>query len=166
MSDGTEPGDADLVLRPAVPEEVAALVEVQLLARRAAAMPAPLRGPGALRDRWKERLSSSDEVWVAELQGEVVGCLLLTETWLDDLYVLPSTSGRGVGSALLDLAKSLRPRGFGLYVLEGNDRALGFYLGRGLVVVAHHPDGGGADAREEGGHPDVELTWEGDVGPR
>jgi GNAT superfamily N-acetyltransferase len=149
-----------------VPGEAPVLAEVQVLARRAAMMPAPRGGPVALRERLEGHLTSSAEIWTAELDGRVVGWLLLTETWLDDLYVLPSAAGQGAGSALLELAKSLRPRGFGLYVLEGNDRARDFYLERGLRVVAHHPDGGGAEAREEGGHPDVELAWDGTVGPR
>lgn len=162
------PSDAsvlpDLVLRPAAPDEVPVLVDVHLRARRAASMPPPRGGRAALRERLEGRLASADDLWVAELEGRVVGCLLLTATWLDDLYVLPAVSGQGIGSALLDLAKSLRPGGFGLYVLEGNDRALGFYLARGLRVVAHHRDGGGVQALEEGGHPDVELSWEGAVG--
>lgn len=157
---------AELVLRPSHPDEAGVLAEVHLRARRAAGMPAPGGGPAALRDRLAERLASSAEIWVAELEGRVVGYLLLTDTWLDDLYVGPSASRLGVGSALLELAKALRRRGFGLYVLEENVSALAFYVGRGLAVVAHHPDGGGAGAREEGGHPDVELAWEGTVGPR
>lgn len=166
MAPAAGPVPPDLVLRPSLPGEAETLAEVQLLARRSARMPTPRGGAAALRDRLEERLASSAEVWVAEVGGPVVGYLLLTETWVDDLYVVPAAARHGVGTALLDLAKSLRPRGFGLYVLEDNLSALAFYLGRGLVVVVHHPDGGGADAREEGGCPDVELAWEGTVGPR
>ena len=71
-------------------------------------------------------------MWVAEAEGVVVGYLRLTGDWLDDLYVVPEHAGQGVGSALLDLAKALRPGGFGLWVFETNVPARAFYAAHGL----------------------------------
>jgi chorismate mutase len=97
------------------------------------------------------------ETWVAERDGEVVGYLVLDPEWLDSLYVRPDLTGRGIGSVLLDLVKSLRPDGFGLWVFETNVRAQEFYRRHGLIVVRRTD---GSDNEERA--PDLEMAW---VGP-
>jgi ribosomal protein S18 acetylase RimI-like enzyme len=80
--------------------------------------------------------------------------MALDDTWLDDLYVAPRRAGRGIGSALLDLAKALRPGGFGLWVFEMNGPARRFYERHGLVPV-ERTDGSGNEERA----PDVRYAW-------
>lgn len=145
-----------LVLRLAEPADVADLAAVQVAARAEAAMPANIHPDAEIRDFLAGRLGR-DEVWVAELDGAVAAYARFTGTWLDDLYVRPGHQGAGLGSALLDLVKSLRPDGFGLYVFESNLGARRFYAARGFVVTEH----GDGSANEER-RPDVRMEWSGD----
>jgi GNAT superfamily N-acetyltransferase len=88
--------------------------------------------------------------------GEVVGYARFTATWLDDLYVVPGHAGSGIGSALLDLVKSLRPGGFQLWVFEMNAPARAFYARHGLVE-RERTDGSG----NEESAPDIRMEWPG-----
>jgi ribosomal protein S18 acetylase RimI-like enzyme len=137
---------ADLTLRPALREDAAVLAELFLAAREAAypAMPRPVHAAPAVHR------------WFHELLGRSVGYLVLDPAWLDSLYVRPDLAGRGIGSALLDLAKALRPDGFGLWVFESNVPARRFYERHGLREVRRTD---GRDNEERA--PDIELAWPG-----
>jgi GNAT superfamily N-acetyltransferase len=116
----------------------------------------------------REDLLARREVWVAEAAiasapdtaapaadaAEVVAVMSLDEEWLDDLYVAPEHAGHGVGSALLQLAKALRPNGFDLWVFEVNAPARRFYERHGLVQL-ERTDGSGNDERA----PDCRYGW-------
>jgi chorismate mutase/GNAT superfamily N-acetyltransferase len=167
--EGEDGGAAtDLTLRPAVPDDADALAELFLAARAAAfpAMPATVHPPAEVRHWFREVLGllprtiampAERETWVAERDDALVGYLILDPEWLDSLYVRPDLTGQGIGSVLLDLAKSLRPDGFGLWVFETNVRAQAFYRRHGLVVVRRTD---GSDNEEKA--PDLEMAW---VGP-
>ena len=61
----------------------------------------------------------TSEVWVAEADsGGVAGFLSLDGPLLGHIYAEPR--GSGVGSALLEKAKELRPGGFDLWVFQRN----------------------------------------------
>lgn len=96
------------------------------------------------------------EVWLAEMDGRVVGVLALDDAWLDHLYVLPPHAGGRIGSALLELAKGLRPAGFGLWTFVSNTPAQAFYERHGLVEV-ERTDGAGNAERS----PDIRYAWAG-----
>jgi GNAT superfamily N-acetyltransferase len=144
---------SDLQLRPAVPDDVPRLAEVQLAARDASPMPPGLHPLPEVRDHIAELFGSS-ETWVAELDGRIVGYARFTRTWLDDLYVEPGAQGRGVGSALLDLVKARHPDGFSLWVFVSNVPARRFYEARGLVEHLR-TDGAGNEEKA----PDIQLVW-------
>lgn len=118
-------------------------------------MPPPVHEAGDVH-RWLATRLRDDEVWVAEAGGRVVGYVRLTATWLDDLYVLPETAGHGVGTALLEVAKGLRPGGFCLWVFESNAPARAFYARRGLVEL-ERTDGSANEERS----PDLRMAWPG-----
>jgi GNAT superfamily N-acetyltransferase len=96
-----------------------------------------------------------DEVWLAEEDGRTLGFMGLrrsrTNGWevLEKLYVEPDAQNRGVGTALLEKAKELRPDGFVLWVFQKNTGARRFYERHGFVLakltdgahnMEHEPD--------------------------
>jgi GNAT superfamily N-acetyltransferase len=146
-----------LKLRPAQDDEAAAAAGVWLASRWAntATIPAPVHSDDAVR-RWMcETVFTTREVWLAvDADDTAIGLLVLDEAWLDDLYVVPERSGHGVGVALLELAKRLRPDGFGLWVFASNTGAQRFYQRHGLLPV-ERTDGAG---NEEKAH-DIRYLW-------
>jgi GNAT superfamily N-acetyltransferase len=89
-----------------------------------------------VREAWRRALADpAIEVFVAEVDGEMVGSVSVGLEYLRTLYVLPSHQGTGVGSALHDHALDrLRGRGARqakLWTLEENDSARRFYERRG-----------------------------------
>jgi GNAT superfamily N-acetyltransferase len=98
------------------------------------------------------RLVESSELWVAEDDGRVAGFVSLSGDLLGHIYVHPR--GLGVGSALLEQAKALRPGGFHLWVFQRNEGARRFYERHGLELV-RLTDGAGNDERE----PDALYRW-------
>jgi len=137
----------DVLIRRAVDDDADAVQEVYLTARRAAPMPDPAQ----------EQVARSGETWVAEVGGVVRGYTRLAGDWLDDLYVAPAYAGQGIGTALLDLVKSLRPGGFCLWVFETNEPARRFYAHRGLVEL-QRTDGTANDDQA----PDIMTAWPGE----
>ncbi len=84
----------------------------------------------------------------------VVGLLVVGDGELDQLYVHVDYQGRGVGTRLLDLAKSLSLGGLQLYTFEINQGAQRFYERHGFVVI-----GRGVEA--ESGRADIRYAWSG-----
>ena len=118
------PTDASLRLRPAESEESDAWRRCtdgpgwppRRACRRASTPPRRTAGWFAARLR-----DGDHEAWVAEdADGLLLGYALLTATWLDHLFVEPERQSTGVGGALLDVVKGVRPDGFCLWVFESN----------------------------------------------
>lgn len=88
----------------------------------------------ALRGRIDAELQAGWELYIAALGGEVVGMLALKpgEAVLDQIFVAPGEQGKGVGRALLDVAKQTLPAGFTLRMDAANERARRFYEAQGL----------------------------------
>lgn len=153
--------DADLVLRAATEEDLASIAELYLATRAAAVpdMPPIARTPEEVRHfvaHWDLGDPRAREVWLAEDDLGLAGFAVLKADWLDSLYVGPDRQGSGVGSALLDLVKGLRPSGFGLWVFASNAGARGFYHRHGLVEL-EVTDGSANEERS----PDVHMVWPG-----
>jgi ribosomal protein S18 acetylase RimI-like enzyme len=132
-------------IRPARQTDVETLLAIQ----RAAAVDAfahvypPERYPfpdDEIREVWAEALSDPEvEVYVAEVEGVAAGAVSVGGEFLSTLYVLPAYQGRGVGSALHDVAlERLRARGVRrakLWTLEGNASGRAFYERRGWELT-------------------------------
>lgn len=144
-----------VALRLATPDDAGAIADVYL-----ASFTATYRFPLAHTDeqvrRWiAEYLVPNREVWVAvALVGAVVGLMALSADQLDQLYLAPGWTGRGIGSRLVELAKERRPDGLDLFTFQVNANARRFY-GRHGFVQTWTGDGSGNDE----GQPDVRYAW-------
>jgi GNAT superfamily N-acetyltransferase len=92
--------------------------------------------------------------WVALIRDEIVGYLLIDGENLDHLYVRPSRQRCGVGSALLNHARSLSPQRLELWTFQRNANARAFYEAHGFRAVDF------TDGRNEENEPDVKYVWE------
>ena len=141
-------------LRRAEAADAAAVANVYLTSF-AATYAFPLAHPDDEVRAWvAETLLPSTETWVAEADGEVVGFISLGADAVEQLYVAPAWTGRGIGSRLLELSQRMRPGGLSLWTFQVNAGARRFYEGHGFVV-AEMTDGAANEERQ----PDVRYTW-------
>jgi putative acetyltransferase len=82
-------------------------------------------------------------------------CLFFADGWVDQLYVDPQWTGRGLGSALIGLAKELRPERLDLWTFQSNIAARRFYERHGFVAIDV------TDGENEERAPDVHYRWSG-----
>lgn len=152
--------DESLTVRPAELADTDAMADLYTAARVAAVpqMPPALHTNAEDRAWLAARLADPDhQAWVAEDADGLLGYALFTETWLEHLFIRHDRTGSGVGGVLLDLVKSLRPRGFALWVFETNTGARRFYARHGLLEL-EHTDGSANEERA----PDVRMAWPGE----
>ena len=71
----------------------------------------------------------------ASILGVVLGILVLDGEWVDQLYVDPDLTGRGIGADLLAVAKRERPDGLRLWTFASNTGAQRFYERHGFIAV-------------------------------
>jgi GNAT superfamily N-acetyltransferase len=90
---------------------------------------------------WAATLDLTREIWVAEVEGEIVAWAALLPASdgvceLDDLWVDPQAMGTGTGTALFRRAEA-RARDLGARALrwEADPNAVGFYERMGAAVV-------------------------------
>lgn len=145
-----------MTIRAASPGDAPAVAELMLRARKAAvpAIPPLVHDDDDVRRWTRESLLTSREVWLADDDdGIVVGVLALEGDWVDQLYLEPTHTGRGIGTLLLDHAKARRPDGLDLWAFQSNTGARRFYERHGFVAV------GMTDGDNEEGEPDVHYRW-------
>lgn len=94
------------------------------------------------------------ETWVAETEQGLIGMISLGECWIEQLYVDPEWTGRGIGSMFIRLAQERYPQGLQLWCFESNLGARRFYERHGFVE-AERTDG----RRNEEGSPDIRYQW-------
>jgi chorismate mutase/GNAT superfamily N-acetyltransferase len=148
----------DLVLRPGLHEDLPAVADI-FLASRLAAVPAmpPMVGPVERARAWVLGWDlARQELWVAEGAEGPIGFANVEAQWLNGLYVAPDAARAGVGSALLDVVKGIRPDGFALWVFESNTPARDFYRKHGLLDL-ERTDGSANMERA----PDIKMAWPG-----
>ena len=145
----------DFQVRPAGGDDADAIADAYLASFAAAYSFAAAHGERQVR-RWiAEILLLTDEVWVATTPNQaVVAMMALSSDMVEQLYVAPNWTGRGIGGRLIELAKALRPGGLDLYTFQVNSGARRFYERHGFVDVARG-DGSG----NEEGQPDIRYAW-------
>lgn len=123
-----------------------------LQASRTAFLPyAPSPHPPAAQRAWVgERLLPSGGVTLAEQGGELCGVLAVAQadgvSWIEQLYLKPGCTGRGVGLALLRHALGSCPPPLRLYTFQANAGARRFYERAGFRAIAF----GDGSGNEEG----------------
>jgi GNAT superfamily N-acetyltransferase len=100
-----------------------------------------------------EHFLPTNEVWVADQDGEVLGYVGFDADWINHLYILPQAQGQGIGPQLLALALADgRPRR--LWTFQQNARARRFYEARGFRLL-ELTDGRGNEEKA----PDALYEW-------
>ena len=126
------------LFRRALPQEAAVLTQIALTAKQSWGYPDEWMA------EWRPDLTiapgyiASSPVWVAEVEGAVVGFLGLVRAdgqWhLEHLWVLPAFQGRGLGRALFDEAvRQARAAGATELRIKSDPNAEPFYLKMGAV---------------------------------
>jgi GNAT superfamily N-acetyltransferase len=123
-------------------------------------VPPPIHSPDEDLEWVSGRLIPSGEVWLAEREAELVGVLVLSPGWVEQLYVAPGRTRAGIGSQLVRFAQQRQPAGLQLWTFQSNDPARLFYARHGFVEV-EQTDGSGNEERQ----PDVRLVWPGSPRP-
>ena len=102
---------------------------------------------------FRDHLFPSNDVWVADQGGALIGYAARGDGWLNQLYVHPDHQGEGIGDALLAEAMTGVDE-LQLWAFQQNDRARRFYEKRGFVL-AELTDGAGNEEKT----PDARYVW-------
>ena len=144
-------------LRRAGLQDAAAIADVLIRSRQAAvdAIPPSVHSDDEVLWWVSAVVIPEREVWLAEdADGRSLGVLVLKRDWVDQLYVDPTLTGMGLGSHLIELAKSRRPAGLQLWTFESNIGAQRFYRRHGFTE-AERTDGSGNEEKA----PDIRFIW-------
>ena len=151
-------GQVKTSVRRAITSDAEALADLYLRALKAARAYIPtVHTDDEVRWFIVERVIPRMETWVAaDSDGELVGMLALDGALVEQLYVEPTLTRRGIGAELLELAKRERPAGLRLWTFEANLGARRFYERHDFSVRDR------TDGDNEQGVPDVLYVWDGD----
>lgn len=141
-------------IRRALPGDAPAIAKVFEASRTDALPYLPVLHSDQEDIRFFAGLIDTAVVWVAEEDAQIVALLVINGDFVDHLYVVPTHQGRGIGSRLLELAKSGSAGHLRLYTFQRNQRARSFYERRGFVAI-EFGDGSGNEERL----PDVLYEW-------
>lgn len=117
------------------------------------AIPPPVHTDAEVTQWFTSVVLPEREVWVVDGGTGPVGLMVLEGDWVDQLYVNPSATGRGIGTLLIEHAKGLRVGGLQLWTFAANVGARRFYERHGFVAVDF------TNGDNEEGAPDVRYEW-------
>lgn len=137
-----------------------AIAEIYLRSRKELVSCAPLVHPDQSVREWiRDKLLPAGGVTVASLVDVVVGFVAVSKSsessWIDQLYLVPTHTRRGIGTALLDHAMNTLPPPIRLYTFHCNEAARHFYERHGFKAIAYS-DG----SRNEENSPDILYEWQ------
>lgn len=130
--------------------EAAAMVHRQAFDERLPSL-AGLHTPEEDREFFRNLFSES-EMWGA-FDPQLVAFIAFANEWVEQLYVLPAWQGRGLGTDLLEIAKT-KVRTLRLWTFQQNKSAMRFYERNGFVPI-ETTDGSGNEQKA----PDVLYRW-------
>lgn len=146
-----------LTVRPATAADAAAVADIYLAARATALPCVKWAHDGPQVRSWiAEALIPAVGVHVAADDTALLGFIALQNDWVAQLYVHPAHWRRGIGTRLLDFAKSVKPDGLRLWCFQYNKPARAFYERHGFVA-SDFTDGHGNEEHE----PDILYAWPG-----
>ena len=142
-------------IRHARDEEAAVVADLYWRAREAAipAIPPSVHPLDDVHDHFASVVLPQRDTWLAVEDDAIVGFLALEPGWVDHLYLEPSRTGEGIGTQLLDHAKTVQPEGLDLWAFRSNTGARRFYERHGFVAVAF------TEGDNEEGAPDERYHW-------
>lgn len=93
------------------------------------------------------------ELYIHENENtrQIDGFIGLTENHIEGIFVAKSVRSKGIGRALLEYAKSRKPR-LTLSVYQKNERALAFYRREQFIVQSEGID-------EDTNEADIQMLW-------
>lgn len=147
-----------VTIRPAAPTEsdLCAWIHIHAL-RDMAFLPRELHTDAETLAWMRDTVFVSQQVLVAEgKEGNVAGYLALEGDLVTGLYIRAGDRRLGIGSALLEAAKSLSPDGLRLWVFQPNTDAIRFYTRHGFRTLLE-TDGRDNDEKV----PDLLMGWAG-----
>jgi GNAT superfamily N-acetyltransferase len=162
LGQSEDPTMVDETIRSATADDAEHVAEVYLASRKAFLSFAPLKHSDQAVRRWvADHLVPAGGVTVLRIPDVgVAGMMVLSrreETgWIDHLYLLPAVVGHGLGTRLLEHAKTTLGPPIRLYSFQANTGARRFYERHGFRPVAV-----GDGSRNEEGVPDVLYEWSG-----
>lgn len=145
-------------IRRGTTADARAAADLWLRARAAGgdAIPPPAHSADEVREWFAGHVTANLELWLAELpDAGLAGILVLGDGLVEQLYVEPGLTGRGIGADLLTFAKRRQPAGLRLWTFASNRGAQRFYERHGFAEV-RRTDG---DNEEEA--PDILYAWSG-----
>lgn len=136
-----------LLLRKATSLDANDIAKVYLASRKELVSFAPLVHTDESIYQWvNEVLLPNEQVIVAEESGIIIGMMSLIKDkdvgHIRQLYITPAAVGRGIGTLMLNLAKSLLNSPIQLYTFEKNIGARRFYERHGFQATGFN-DGSG-----------------------
>lgn len=161
----TEPTGARVFVRRATADDGPGLGDVWLSSWRATFDFPPAHPDDDVRRWLATELLPNNETWVGvdpEDARRLVAFMALSDTKVEQLYVVPHWIGHGLGRRFIELAKARRPEGLDLWCFQVNVAARRFYERNGFVPV-RFGDGSTNEERQ----PDILYRWrtEGGVVP-
>jgi ribosomal protein S18 acetylase RimI-like enzyme len=124
-----------MYIRQPAPGDHGRLAELHVLARYDMAYLPKVHSFASV-ERWmREIVLSRQRVWVAEIDGEIVGYASLGDGFLTNLYVHPRHQRNGIGAALFAEARKFAADGFRFWVFEANRDAIRFYERHGARTI-------------------------------
>jgi ribosomal protein S18 acetylase RimI-like enzyme len=147
-------GSLELTIRRARPNDAAAIADIWLASFKTTYPFAPAHTDDEVHAWVADVLLPGTESWIAEDGDMAIGFMALGDASVEQLYLLPAWTGRGIGSRLVRLAQQRRAAGLQLWTFQVNDAARRFYERHGFRAV-ELTDGAGNEERQ----PDVRYAW-------
>lgn len=143
----------DVVLRPAQAQDAHDIARILRQALASFAWMPQLHTPDEDLRFVRDALLTEQKVTVAALHDRIVGFAAVKGEWIEQLYLDPAWTGRGIGARLLrDVTADMIH--MKLHCFQANTGARRFYERHGFTAEAFG-DGSG----NEEGLPDIRYTW-------